>query len=88
MDLKIWDMDTVTVADFSVQVDIPKAVWDKWIKWKKVARKSKAHIASENTLSKRSKSKSQNFPKNSALATVRMSKSHLFNLRMTIESSF
>lgn len=31
LDLKVWDISTVTVADFSVQVEIPQTLWEKWI---------------------------------------------------------
>jgi len=29
---KIWDMDTVTTGDFSVQISLPPIIWRKWNK--------------------------------------------------------
>jgi hypothetical protein len=30
IDLKVWDVDTVTVADFSVQISVTRKLWEKW----------------------------------------------------------
>ena len=30
MDAKVWDVQTVTTADFAVQIKITEKVWDKW----------------------------------------------------------
>jgi hypothetical protein len=30
MDFKLWDIQTVTTADFAVQIVINEKVWDKW----------------------------------------------------------
>ena len=31
MDFKLWDLGIVTAADFSVQIELPKGLWQKWI---------------------------------------------------------
>ena len=35
MDSKSWDIETVTTADFAVQVKISDKVWAKWNEYKK-----------------------------------------------------
>ena len=34
MDSKNWDIETVTTADFAVQVKISEKVWTKWNEYK------------------------------------------------------
>ena len=29
---KLWDINTVTAADFTIEIDIPEIIWKKWIK--------------------------------------------------------
>jgi hypothetical protein len=31
IDYKVWDVGTVTVADFGVQIELPKSMWKKWL---------------------------------------------------------
>ena len=39
MDYRIWDIHTVTVADFSCQISISKEVWASWTKQCKEQKK-------------------------------------------------
>lgn len=31
---KLWDINTVTAADFTIEIDIPEIIWKKWNKRK------------------------------------------------------
>ena len=35
IEAKQWDLSTVTTADFTVDIEIPKEVWPKWKKYKR-----------------------------------------------------
>jgi hypothetical protein len=32
IDFKVWDMNTATAADYTVQITITKKIWDSWNK--------------------------------------------------------
>ena len=44
IDLKVWDIETVTVADFSVQVDIPRKLWGNWLEKQKSGEVSQSNF--------------------------------------------
>ena len=35
MDEKLWDLSTVTTADFTVDIEIPNEVWPRWKAYKR-----------------------------------------------------
>ena len=35
LDEKSWDVSTVTTADFTVEVNIPQSLWEKWLVFQK-----------------------------------------------------
>lgn len=39
---KLWDLKTVTTADFAVKVELPEEVWTNWIKNERKIKKNKS----------------------------------------------
>ena len=47
LDEKMWDVQTVTTADFTVEVEINKEVWDKWLDYKSKMNSSPENLDKE-----------------------------------------
>mmetsp|Transcript_10117 Transcript_10117/g.15450 ORF Transcript_10117/g.15450 Transcript_10117/m.15450 type:complete len:81 (-) Transcript_10117:2139-2381(-) len=47
MNYKQWDINTVTAADFTLQINLPEEVWQGWQNWKYVKAKAEEFNSSD-----------------------------------------